>query len=757
MEFLLFPISGLVFATIIFLATNSDSRRFAFYVFYLVGVICLVMSLLTYLISSPEERLLQPVTFHGIFAVLGLAGIIFALVAAQSQERLTLSIRVMEERQNRAASEITQLAASNSTLPELLNFAQDKIVKMLGFSGGAIHVFHRARESLVLGSYTGLSARLARRLETIEFGDTSIGRTAKNKRLLIIRDLRLSQDYEFFGGKQEGFSYMALIPILAEGENWGVISLFGKGQYQPGSLQVDLLEQFGEQLGAALGLGRQVRSMQAAKENLSFLFKTVAQELADQSAAKAGLGVARSLGWSMTRFFGGDRFDICTKVGDGWVVLFSSDTAYEGKRLSAAYDLNAGPMGGIIEYNQTPPFAEFSGDRSYLYSSLHMGRDWLFIRLEGRRRGTTDHVLLSDSFKIIHGLFTKLDAAAKTAARQAAARPAESRREGRPESVAMIAENLDRLLRQYADLRDRPEMQELFVWLESILKSARETTGPKSAILPRRAGGEIATDTESLIRETVEAFLRASNGSVKIDFVPQNELPIPAVPEGQMRHSLIEFLTSALFDTENQGALKLWARGDDRSIVFELQGEKLAQPPIPNERPTWLRQINGRLESRHIETEQGQAVESWRLHIPAVPAAGPANNPDEPVRVLVVDRQDVIRDLLSTMLAGLGHSADGAASASDALALFRASVDDGRPYGIIVADYTLDTIAGTELAQQIKALWPEIRFVLLIGWGMALDQDEARSRGVDYVLSKPFRLEQLAEAIRTVTVTSGPR
>ena len=134
-------------------------------------------------------------------------------------------------------------------------------------SAGAAHIFHAARQNLVLGSYIGLSARMARRLEMLGLDDTAIGRTAKNKRLLIIRNLRLSHDYEIFGGKSDGFTHMALIPIVSYGEHWGVITLFGRGPYRPGKLRVDLLEQFGEQLGAALVLGRKMRSTANSLEN----------------------------------------------------------------------------------------------------------------------------------------------------------------------------------------------------------------------------------------------------------------------------------------------------------------------------------------------------------------------------------------------------------------------------------------------------------------------------------------------------------
>ena len=732
------------------MASSSQARRFSFYIFWLVGVICFVVSILTYLTASPQDRISGIVSSYSIVGLLGYVGIIVAMLLAHTHEKAALYSRVIEERQHRAASEITQLAASNIALLELLNFALDKIIGMLGLSGGAIHVFHRARENLVLGSYMGLTARLARRLEKIEFGDTAIGRTAKNKRLLIIRDLRLSHDYEFFGGKQEGFSYMALIPIVSEGENWGVISLFGKGQYQPGSLQVDLLEQFGEQLGAALVLGRQVRNMQTARENLAFLMKTLGQELSDISAAKAGLGSARGIAGAVTRFFGGDKFDICARDGDNWRLLLSSETADEGKSLRPFYNFSSGPFAGTIETTQQPPFAEFALDRAYIYTSLNVGREWIFIRLEGKRRANIDLELLTDSFRIIYGLYNKMTEISRQA-KSDFKRFSEAERRVRPETLAGIAGDLDRLTAQYSNFKQRPEMRELFIWLESIQKAARDSSRGLAAkpVSPRPVADSKAS-IDDVINDVIRMVSGGNKSNIKIDYDKGNQLPAPDIPKDELQRSLLEFITAAIFNTDSNGSIKLTAKGENRSIVFELQGTSLAETPRTGERPSWLRQINGRLESRKIETDLGQQVDSWRLYVPLQRGYENADQPERPPRVLAIDTQDIIRDLLSSMLSNLGYEASVVGSVAEAAELFKAGLAQGDPFSLVIADYSLEKDHEPRLARDLKSLYPDTRFIFLTSWGMTIDSGDASRLGVDYILNKPFRLEQLSEAIQAV-------
>jgi CheY-like chemotaxis protein len=760
MEFLLFPIGGLVIGSIIFLATSTQSRQFSFYILWLVGVICFVMSILTYLTVSPQERISDVISFYSVFGLIGFAGIFAATLLGHAQERAALNSKVMEERQYRAASEITQLAASNIALLELLNFALDKIIAMLELSGGAIHVFHRAKENLVLGSYMGLTARLARRLETIEFGDTAIGRTAKNKRLLIIRDLRLSQDYEYFGGKQEGFSYMALIPIVSEGENWGVISLFGKGQYQPGSLQVDLLEQFGEQLGAALVLGRQVRNMQASKESLTYLMKTLGQELSDISTAKSGMASVRGIALAVTRFFGGDRFDICTRDNDNWRVTLSSESGEEGNSLRASYDFAAGPFAAAIDPSQPAPFSEFAQDRAYIYTSLFVGREWMFIRLESKRRSAADFELLTDSFRIIYGLYYKIAEITRRAAHAKIeiGRAAEAGRSIGPELIAGIAGDLDRLIDRYSDFKQRPEMRELFAWLESIQKAARDSSRA-IAVKPEFARSEEPErgDIDDVVQNVIRLISSGNRNYLQIEYNRNGNVSSSGIPRDELQRSLLEFITAAIFNTDSHGLLKLSSKGENKSMIFELRGADLAEIPRSTERPSWLRQINGRLESRKIESDNGQSLDSWRLYIPFRNERDIADKSDRVPRVLAIDTQDIIRDLLSSMLVNLGCEASVVGSISEANELFRAGLSKGKPYTMVIADYSLEKDHEPHLARDLKSLDPETRFILLTSWGMTVDPDDAARLGVDYVLNKPFRLEQLSEAIRSITVPSGPR
>ena len=122
-----------------------------------------------------------------------------------------------------------------------------------------------------------------------------------------------------------------------------------------------------------------------------------------------------------------------------------------------------------------------------------------------------------------------------------------------------------------------------------------------------------------------------------------------------------------------------------------------------------------------------------------------------PRRILVVDDEPFVCDAVKMMLAFDGHQVDTASSGKDALTLF-----EKNPYDLIITDYAMPVMKGDELAQQIKARSPRQPVVLITAYAEMLKASETPLAGVDYVISKPFLLENLREAIAKVSPRPEP-
>ena len=119
----------------------------------------------------------------------------------------------------------------------------------------------------------------------------------------------------------------------------------------------------------------------------------------------------------------------------------------------------------------------------------------------------------------------------------------------------------------------------------------------------------------------------------------------------------------------------------------------------------------------------------------------------ERTRVLVVDDEPFVREMVRDFLAVLGLEADGAASASEGLAM----VAD-HPYELVVTDYLMPGMNGLEFAERLRAGYPDLEVVILTGSVLPDLMDRIRGIGFE-VLNKPFRFDAFKELIeRKVSV-----
>jgi CheY-like chemotaxis protein len=113
--------------------------------------------------------------------------------------------------------------------------------------------------------------------------------------------------------------------------------------------------------------------------------------------------------------------------------------------------------------------------------------------------------------------------------------------------------------------------------------------------------------------------------------------------------------------------------------------------------------------------------------------------------ILAVDDQPVILDLLAAMCQSLGYRIFTARNGKEGLDLFKTFHPD-----IVISDLAMPVMSGWELSSRIKSISPETPIIIITGWGVSVDEDKMRQIGVDYLLHKPFRLEQLSDIISKV-------
>lgn len=111
-------------------------------------------------------------------------------------------------------------------------------------------------------------------------------------------------------------------------------------------------------------------------------------------------------------------------------------------------------------------------------------------------------------------------------------------------------------------------------------------------------------------------------------------------------------------------------------------------------------------------------------------------------RVLVIDDEENIRDILTDILLTGDHEVTTAVDGPEGLA----RLEQG-DFDLVFTDLGLPGMSGYEVAAQIKARKPDVPVGLVTGWGATLDPEKAKQHGVDIVLSKPFRFDQVLRLV----------
>jgi CheY-like chemotaxis protein len=115
-------------------------------------------------------------------------------------------------------------------------------------------------------------------------------------------------------------------------------------------------------------------------------------------------------------------------------------------------------------------------------------------------------------------------------------------------------------------------------------------------------------------------------------------------------------------------------------------------------------------------------------------------------RILVVDDEAVVCDSIRKVLALDQHEVEAATSGQGALAAFQTGKFD-----LTIIDYEMPVMKGDKLAAAIKALAPQQPIIMMTAYGEALRLAGDFPLAVDLVMSKPFDLQELREAVRQTT------
>jgi PAS domain S-box-containing protein len=237
--------------------------------------------------------------------------------------------------------------------------------------------------------------------------------------------------------------------------------------------------------------------------------------------------------------------------------------------------------------------------------------------------------------------------------------------------------------------------------------------------------------------------------------------PLILAVASEIREALLNILENALAAMPAGGRLTLHVRGEDDGAVVSIadsgrgmspEVQRLAFEPFFTTRSSeggsglglsLAQEIVHRYRGTiSVSSREGLGT-TFTLSFPAITAEAvrpPTFLPLlEPLRVLAVEDEPEVLDVIRAMLVGAGHTVFSAASGREALALF-----EREPVDVVVTDLGMPGMTGLTLAEEVKRRRP-VPVVLLTGWADELDDTHARH--VDVLLAKPVTRERLLSGL----------
>ncbi|HWY77483.1 MAG TPA: response regulator, partial [Verrucomicrobiae bacterium] len=129
----------------------------------------------------------------------------------------------------------------------------------------------------------------------------------------------------------------------------------------------------------------------------------------------------------------------------------------------------------------------------------------------------------------------------------------------------------------------------------------------------------------------------------------------------------------------------------------------------------------------------------------------PQDKPTQSLRVLCIDDDGPIRQLLEDCLTGFKHRVVTASSGEQGIELFRAARRKNEPFEAVITDLGMPRMDGYQVARIIKAESSRMPIIMMTGWGSMMKEDGETAPEVDAMVGKPPDIQRLNDLLLRVT------
>jgi len=121
----------------------------------------------------------------------------------------------------------------------------------------------------------------------------------------------------------------------------------------------------------------------------------------------------------------------------------------------------------------------------------------------------------------------------------------------------------------------------------------------------------------------------------------------------------------------------------------------------------------------------------------------PIKRKQQKASILVIEDEEDVRHLLRDILTDAGHNVEVAADGNEGIEIFKK-----KKFDIVFTDLGMPVMSGWEVAEKVKSINEKVPVALITGWNVALDSSEMNKSGINLVMQKPFKMEQVLNLVQ---------
>ncbi|MEW6262113.1 MAG: response regulator [Thermodesulfobacteriota bacterium] len=118
--------------------------------------------------------------------------------------------------------------------------------------------------------------------------------------------------------------------------------------------------------------------------------------------------------------------------------------------------------------------------------------------------------------------------------------------------------------------------------------------------------------------------------------------------------------------------------------------------------------------------------------------------------VLVVDDEEVIRNIYRTTLESFGYETQSASNGGEALRLYREALNRDRPFHLVILDFAMPVMDGAQCALRLLELHPQARIIMATGHASEHLKTNGLQARLAGIIEKPFDLRDLVAEVGRV-------